>query len=477
MGSRIPAAPSERKRRIDRFVHHPGTELGLVVLILASVALIVIAAILPDGHAAKDPLNLASDVITGVFVIELGIRFWLAPRKRRFFARYAVDILAVAPLLRPLRFLRILMLLRIFRAGALFNRRLLVFRGALRATLQELTLLGTATAALMLMGAVVLHYAEGRANTGLDGMGDILWFTVASTIGAEPIGAAPTTMWGRAATLALMVGGLTLFGLFIGTVSASMMARLSSTMESGAMELDELTEHTVVFGWNRAGPTVLQELFSGRTEKAIVVVTETDVLHPEIPTEGVRGELLYQLKGDYTRIEVLEQANIRQAASVILLADELIQRSDQDRDARTVLAALTIEKIAPEIFTVAELTNRQNEALLRMAGVEEIVVAEEYGAVVMGAAERNRGLVAVVDEILTGRYGSSFCKVEVGARSVGRTIGELHDALKREQSAILVAWIHCEDGVEQEVTVNPPVDAEVTLGDRLVVLSEKAPSV
>ncbi len=462
------------KRRVDRFIHHPLTELGLVFLILASVFLIVLAALMPKGSSQREGLLIVSDLMTGIFAVELGLRFWLARSKRRFFVRFWADILAVIPLLRPLRFMRILMLLRIFRAGALFNRRLLVFGGALRATLQEMTMLGTATAALMLMGAVLLHYAEADTR-GLVDVSDVVWFTIASTVGGEPIGAAPTTTVGRMATLALMLGGLTLFGLFIGTVSASMMARVSSSMEVGAMDLDELVEHTVIFGWNRAAPVVLQELFISQPDRPVVVVTETRELSPPIPEAGIRRELLYKVQGDYTRVEVLEQVNIREAASAILVADEGIPRSDQDRDARTVLAALTIEKLAPGIFTVVELNNRQNEDLLKMAHVEEIVVADEYGAVIMGSAERNRGLVQVVDELLTARYGSSFQKVEVGPEYAGRTVGELHGTLKREQQAILIAWIRCVDGKEAEVVVNPAIDVEVQRGDRLVVVAREAP--
>lgn len=465
------------KRRVERVLHHPYTELVIAVLILTSVGLIVGSAVLPADSRAWRIAVAISDAVTVLFVVELSLRYWISTRKRRFFVRYWPDILACLPLLRPLRFLRILMLLRIFRAGALFSRRLLVFRGALRATLQELTMLGTATVALMLAGAVVLNHAEA-GTSGLEGVGDILYFTVASTIGGEPIGANPHTTVGRMATLGLMLGGLTLFGLFIGTVSASITARLSATMgDMRTMDLDDLRDHTLVFGWNRGGPTMLQELFSGDGEREVVLVTETAELVPELPGEGIRRDLLYKVQGDYTRMEILEQVSVRGATSAILLADDQVPRSDQDRDARTVLAALTIEKIAPSIFTVAELTSRQNEELLRMAHVEEIVVSEEYGAVIMGSAERNRGVVAVVDEMLTNRYGNALRKVEVGRRSAGKTIGELHRELKDDQGAVLVALVRCAEGVEEEVVVNPAVSVAVRLGDRLVVLSERDPKV
>ena len=93
----------------------------------------------------------------------------------------------------------------------------------------------------------------------------------------------------------------------------------------------------------------------------------------------------------------------------------------------------------------------------------------------MGSAERNRGLVQVVDEILTSRYGTTFQKAEVTERLAGRDIGELHEMLKREQDAVLVAHIACSDGVEVSVDVNPSVDKQVSTGDRLVVIASERP--
>ena len=55
------------------------------------------------------------------------------------------------------------------------------------------------------------------------------------------------------------------------------------------------------------------------------------------------------MKGDFTRRETLDLAQIDTAASVIVLADTTMERAHQDIDARTVLASLAIEKINPNI--------------------------------------------------------------------------------------------------------------------------------
>jgi len=465
------------KRRLDRFIHDPRVELLLILAILASVLLIVLEEMEPVASPRHQFFTAIGWGFTALFSVELLLRYWVARKKRRFFVRYWIDIIAVLPWARSLRFLRALRLLRVFRAGALMNRRLSIFRGAVRATAQEVTMLSTGIVALVLTGAMLMQHYEGPlgANNGFDGLGEALVYALASTIAGEPTFGQPSSLMGKFVSIGLMLGGLTIFGLFIGTVSATMMARLSKTMEITVMDLDELSEHTVICGWNRGGPTVLQELFANGRMEPVVVVIEADSVPGDLP-DDIKEDLVYYINGDYTRIDVLEQANIAEAASAILLTDSIVHRSDQDRDARTVLAALTIEKLAPEIFTVAELNNRDNESLLRMANVEEIVVAEEYGAVIMGSAERNRGLVRVVDEILTSRYGNAFQKVIVGPNSGGQTVGDLHSVLKTEHAAILIAHIPCEGRRELSVDVNPASSVVVAAGDRLVVIAEELPS-
>jgi len=475
-----PHAPTTRLGRLrgefDRFIHHPWTEAVILGLILVSVVAVFLELAMQSGTPGQLVAAWVGDAITWAFVLELSVRFWVARKKRRFFSRYWVDIIACVPLLGPLRFLRVLRLLRIFRAGALFNRRLSVFQGAFFSTVSEMTTLGTVTLTVVLVSGIVLYVFEGGSGGSFPRLDQAMWFSVYSLIGGEPIGGSPTGMSnvGKVVTLVLMFGGLTLFGIFIGTVSASMVTRFSA-LEVTEMDLDELSGHRVVCGWNHAGPLVLQELFSVGSRVGndpVVLITEDGELPSDLPV-GIRADLLYHLRGDYTRVDVLERAGITTARSAVLLADTRVQRSDQDRDARTVLAALTIEKLAPAIFTVAELTNRENESLLRMHGVEEIVIADEYSAVILGSASRNRGIVGVLDEILTSRYGNTLHKVIVNEEWVGWDVNRLVGELKSVHEAVLIAVEH---GTKRDgqplIEVNPPGPRVLRADDVLLLLSD-----
>ena len=460
-----------RRTVVRDFLNHPWTELVLLVLIAASVILLVAETTYPPDSATRHMLAHFGDGITALFALELAGRFWVARSKRRFLRRYWLDILAVLPLIRSFRLLRALRLLRIFRAGVLASRRMSVFGGLFRTAGPDLTMLGSVTATLVLAAAVVLFLVERNVNPDFSAMDETLWYSVFSLIAGEPIGAAPQTNGGRAITLVVMLGGLTVFGIFVGTISAAMMTRLTRRRGGHEMDLDELTGHVIVCGWNRAGRSVLRELL---TDESTIVVLITDGKRPpdDVPDECHRTGRLYHLAGDHTRVDILKEANIGRASAAVLLADRVTRRPDQDRDARTVLAGLTIERIAPQVFTCAELTNRENASPLLMAGVDEIVVPHEYSGVILGSVSRTRGLVEVLDDILTTATGQAFHKIDIPPHQApGATVGQLHQELKAKHNAILVSLERRGAGKKPEILVNPPSDTPLQRGDRAVIIS------
>ena len=442
-------------------------EYGLLALITLSVVALGVELLVPEG-----PLNQAAmvvgDGLMPVFWVELGLRAWVARNKRKFLGRYWLDILAVLPVARPLRVLRVLRVLRLVRAGVLVSRRMGAFRGRIGSSVNDLIALSVATAILVVSAATVLQASEGPRNPAFARFEDAFWFALFSMIGGEPIGAEATTEIGRWTTLGLMIGGLTLFGMFVATVSAGMVARLSSGMGAHPMDLDELSNHVVVFGWNEAGAAVIRELFAPQApvDRAVVLVTELPTLPESVPMDEIRAERFYHHVGDYVRKDVLEAVNIPEAATTILLTDQTVPRSAADRDARNVAAALTIERMAPHVYTVAELTNPQHAELLKMAGVEEIVIGDWFAGMIIGSATRNRGLVAVLDDILTARRGNSFHSLEAPKRYGGRSVADVSAELREKHRAVLIAV-----GGE----VNPENARRVETGERLVVLAPQAP--
>ena len=445
---------------VDQAINHPLSELAVVVLILSWVGALLGEHLITDPEALG-MLLVFGNVLHGIFILELLLRFWVAPHKGRFFKAYYLDILSVIPLnwLRPLR------LLRLLRVGALFRR-----------SAGELAIVAMLSLCFVLGAAMLIDSHPASVTlVSRDELGS-LWFALYTFVGGEPIGGIPETEEGRLVTLGLMVGGMTLFGMFIGAVSASMATALSRRLEITDMERpDVLTDHLIVCGWNLAGPTRLKELFATRERpRRVVVITEQPERPEGLDIEGIRPEFIHHVCGDYTKVSVLEQVNVPKAAMAILLTDTLTPRSDQDRDARTVLAALTIERLNVDIFCCAELTSWEHAKLLQSAGVEEIVVRDWYAGVILGSMGRNWGLAAVLRDILSTSDGNAFHKVEVSAALADKTVGALHAELKETRDLILIALEHTLPSGERTIEVNPPAKRTVSRGDVLVVIGPHA---
>ena len=447
------------KRGLNRFLHQPGFELLVMVLIIASVTLVLYELTLHKGEPHYRVVDGLNNLLTGLFILELSLRYWAEGRKTRFFRKYWLDIVAVIPFADPLRFLRIFRLLRLLRLSLILSRRLTSRKGASRGLQlkSEYVVIGMSVLVVVLMGGGLIWAMEGRVNQSFSTIEQTLWYALMTLIGGEPIGGWPQTRSGRLVTTGLMLSGLTVFAVVTATVSAVMVNSLRN-LKLRIMELDEVDEHLVICGWNRSGRLILEELLHQGRFAHVVVITEIEGLGDD-PFFMAILDKVYVVHGDFTRVQVLKEAGIERASFAMILADtSKEERSSQDRDARTVLAAMLIEKINARIYTVVQLLNRDNETSLRQIGVEEIIVSDEYIGNIMATVANNRGIINVLDELLTSKYGHQFFKCPVPASMVGRSVGEVIAELKITHDATLIGVDTMDVSMppQKSVLVNPP---------------------
>ncbi|MBT9316698.1 ion transporter [Leptothoe spongobia] len=464
------------KERIDRFLHAPQTEIALVVLILLSVMLVVIEVVLETRGLTILWVRHLQVGLTSVFICELTLRYWVARKKRRFWRNYWLDILAVMPMITAFRLLRLLRILRLLRAGILLNRSL----GRLSSAIA--TSLGMQIGVFMVIGLIVLtgglatYLFEAPSNPRIHSLRDSMWWSFLSLVAGEPIGGDPQTDIGRLIALMVMMGGLTTFAVFTGVVSAVMMRKLETFMDFKALEIDELQDHIVICGWNRGGHLIVEELLAdGDMKHCAVVIVAEDTDEPSQELKHLNRSQLYFYSEDYTKIDILETIGINCASRAILLADATHPRTDQDRDARTVLAALTIEKINPSIYTCAQLLDRRNDVQLKLAGVDDVIVTEEVASHLIATSTRNQGSVEALAELLTVQSGNQIYEVQVPTTWVGQHYWTLAQHLKQQSDALLLAIESMKKG-ERTTLVNPPADLILSKEDRLVIIARQVPS-
>lgn len=459
--------PSRREwqLRLQRFFAKAQVDLTIGGLIVVSIALTLLELSLPLSET-NSLLIETNYVITCVFAIELTLRFASNPRAR-FFQEYFLDIVAIVPLFRSLRFARLIRLLRLFRILRLmgiFSRYAssfpYVFR---RGAVEYAMVLGLIMLTILFSTGAVLTLEQ--ENPDVDTFPEAMWFSIYTLLAGEPIPGPPTTPAGHVLTVTVMFMGMTVFAMFTGTVSAFMVERLR--VEGRSVQWDKFNDHVVICGWNRKAEIIVREYLvaNGRNGMPIVVIDRIEG-EPEFQDESLRPRVQF-LDDDYTKVSALTKAGIERARTCIIVSSTESGRSDQDADARTILAALTAEKLNPRVYTCAEINNREHGAHLEMGHVNDYVVSGEHSGFLLAHAALNRGLIGIFAELLTHERGSQFYSVRVPDSWIGKDVMDLFVHLKRDHNSILVA-IH--EPETDRFNVNPD-HYEFTGGENAVVIS------
>lgn len=450
------------KEQIRKTLRSPTMDVIVIVFIVASVVLLIVEV------SSKRPMvlfwaDVMGDLVTGLFFVELSLRFWVAPSKRAYVREYWIDILALLPILRVFRVLRVLRLLRLFRAGIVVGRRAAGFRAMMRSSAAEYVIV------MSVVGIIVLFGTVGRMMEDEVEFERAFFNTVHSLIAGEPIGWQPELWHEHVVAVAVSFGGMVTFALLTGVVTSYMVENLRRRLRAQDMDISDLRDHVILCGFNRTAPRIIMELRAHRQEarRAILIIAEADPT-PTLQAFGIAQENIFHIHDDFTRVDVLKKARIEEAAKAIVVADDSVPRSDQDRDARSILAALTIERISPKAYTCVELLNGDNAPHLAVAGIEEVVVPADFGGHLLGEVAMYRGLMPVVKDIFSRGKGQDLYLIGVPPEYAGKAYRDLYVGVKERLDAAPLALIRYE-GTKHHVVTNPALRHEVR-GDEAVVV-------
>lgn len=454
------------KERVRKIVDHRAFGATVFVLIVVSVGLLAWELAVPENTPLHRWLVEAQAVITWLFVVELALRWTVCRSTSRFLREYWIDILAVLPLLRVFRLgraFRLLRLLRLLRLPNLMDRHLRVLGFLLRGRGAEYLLY------LFLIGFALVAGTLALAAFERGSLPQAFWDSVFALFSGEFGSSQPRTLEGKLTALFLMFAGLGFFAVVTGTVSAVMVEKLKEGAVLSRMSLDELEGHVVVCGWNSGVETLLLELQRspdfGRQE--IVVIAERDSL-PEMPGLPDPSRVRH-VQDDFTRVEVLSRANVKRAAVAVIVSDTAQGRSRQDADARTVLAALTIEKLNPKVYTCAELSNAMNEPHLRMGKVDQVVVTRQLAGCMLAQAALHSSAVVLLKDLMRGTVGASLAPSPLDSDLVGQLFEDILSPFRKRRREVPVAVVHA-DG---RLSVNPD-GYRLQAGDSLICLATRA---
>lgn len=210
-----------RLERWDKRTDLPLAGVAIIFLALYSVKVLV----RPQGGADK-AVDIALLLVYCIFVVDYGVRLYLADPRGRWFVRHLWELpIIVLPFLRPLRLLSLAVVVS-------------ALQRAVGETIRGKVIVYTACGAVAIVYAAslaILDVEGTRPESKIHTLGDALWWatTTVTTVGYGDL--SPVTPAGKLVAVALMIGGIALVGSVTATLASWIVQRVA--MEEAAEEV------------------------------------------------------------------------------------------------------------------------------------------------------------------------------------------------------------------------------------------------
>lgn len=204
--------------------------LGVAAIFLVAYSIEVIGDV-PDRRAGMlDTLIWATWVL---FAIDYLVMLTLAERRSRWFVRNLHELVILAlPVLRPLRLLRLLLVVKILHrfAGATLRGRVLTY------------VLGSAVLLTYIGAIAVLDAEENAPGSNIKNVGDALWWAIVTITTVGYGDHYPITAMGRLVAVGLMVGGIAVLGVVTASVASWLVEQVRTNTANEVQQADASLE-------------------------------------------------------------------------------------------------------------------------------------------------------------------------------------------------------------------------------------------
>ena len=209
-------APITANPRMERWQSRTEWPLATVaVIFLGAYSVRVLAQ--PQGRV-ETVLQLIIWITWAVFLADYIARLCLATSRGRWFVRHLLDLAVVAlPLLRPLRLLRLVVLVAALQKaiGGAIRGRVIVY---------------TACSVVLLVyvaSLAILDAERYEPDSKITTFGDAVWWSITTitTVGYGDL--SPVTGIGRVIAVVLMIGGISLVGVVTATLASWIVQRVA----------------------------------------------------------------------------------------------------------------------------------------------------------------------------------------------------------------------------------------------------------
>ena len=214
----------------------------------------------------------------------------------------------------------------------------------------------------------------------------------------------------------------------------------------------KLKDHFIICGLGRVG----EEIASTFKEEGVPFVVIDN--RAELLTRAEQKEFLF-IEGDATKDEVLKDAGIERARSLVVALGD---------DADNLYITLSARALSPALFIEARSSTEEVAKKLKRAGADRVISPYNIGARRMAILALRPAVVEFIDTLVYRRGKEiQLESVMVDEKS---TIAGLKVEEARQRTKAVVLAINKKSG---KLVANPSDEEVVEAGDRIIVMGSK----
>jgi len=313
---------------------------------------------------------------------------------------------------------------------------------------RNLRLIGTALLLLALIGMAGFHFIEGW--TWFDGLYMVV--TTFTTIGYQEIH--PLSHAGRIFNLALIVSGVSLVFLGIGSLTQALLEfELASFFGRRKMEreISRLSDHYIICGAGRVGRSAAREL--ARRPAPFLIIEQS-----EAKAARYNDEWLIMI-GDATQEQTLRDAHIERARGLVAATTT---------DATNLYIVLTARGLNPRLKIIARASEEDAEKHLLTAGADSVVSPYLFAGQRIAQSFLRPHVVSFLDTATT-HLGMDLEIGEISVPSHSSFAGKtIENSRIRQDRGVIILAIKREQGMR----FNPSPEDRIEPGDYLIAMGE-----
>jgi len=310
---------------------------------------------------------------------------------------------------------------------------------------------------LTIVSAFLFYIYEDEMSLG----SSLYWAVITmTTVGYGDI--SPESAGGKIVSGILSCVGILLYGY----LGAMIMYIVMESSLSGVFGMNKCKyeDHFLICGWTDLSEIVLLELLADKRQVAVITEEQDDV--PMIKRMEEDGNV-FPIFGDPSKAEILEQANLKEAAVVVLAMED---------DSKNLITTLHVKEENPKARIIVKTSRAELKKTMKIAGVTYVVTPHVMAGRLIASAAFEPEVANFVEDVTsaTDVGGHDLRQYTISQARAG-SIGELSKQLRQKSNTTLVGIARKKakegTGIEQWVVHPNPRDTEkVKAGDVIILL-------